>query len=87
MVEETIKMVMIATATWDSLFFLLTCPLLLFKYSTISGISVGIDDLTIPDIKNSKVEQAENEIKQITEQYQSSLITENERYNNIIRNS
>ncbi|MCL4119305.1 UNVERIFIED_CONTAM: hypothetical protein GTU68_047702 [Idotea baltica] len=55
-----------------------------FKYSTISGISVGVNDMTIPDIKEAKVEAAEEEIKQVTEQYQSSLITENERYNNII---
>ena len=55
-----------------------------FKYSTISGISVGINDMTIPDNKEAKVDAAEEEIKQVTEQYQSSLITENERYNNII---
>ena len=55
-----------------------------FKYSTISGISVGINDMTIPDNKEAKVYAAEEEIKQVTEQYQSSLITENERYNNII---
>lgn len=40
--------------------------------------------MTIPDNKEAKIEEAEKEIKQITEQYQSSLITENERYNNII---
>ncbi|MBK2356988.1 DNA-directed RNA polymerase subunit beta' [Francisella hispaniensis] len=55
-----------------------------FKYSTLSGVSVGVDDMTIPDNKEAKIEEAEKEIKQITEQYQSSLITENERYNNII---
>ena len=55
-----------------------------FKYSTLSGISVGVNDMTIPDNKEAKVEAAEEEIKQVTEQYQSSLITENERYNNII---
>ncbi len=55
-----------------------------FKYSTVSGISVGVNDMTIPDNKEAKVDAAEEEIKKVTEQYQSSLITENERYNNII---
>ncbi|GAB4222018.1 MAG: DNA-directed RNA polymerase subunit beta' [Francisella sp.] len=55
-----------------------------FKYSTLSGISVGVDDMTIPSNKEAKIAEAEKEIKHINDQYQSSLITEKERYNNII---
>ncbi|APC97063.1 DNA-directed RNA polymerase subunit beta' [Francisella frigiditurris] len=55
-----------------------------FKYSTISGVSVGVDDMVIPTDKEEKIEKAEKEVKHITEQYQSSLVTENERYNNIV---
>ncbi|MDE4946971.1 hypothetical protein NAI56_10000, partial [Francisella tularensis subsp. holarctica] len=40
--------------------------------------------MTLPDNKEAKIAEAEKESKQITEQYQSSLMTENERYNNII---
>ena len=55
-----------------------------FKYSTISGVSVGVDDMTIPDDKDDRIKKAEDEIKQVTEQYEKSLVTDNERYNNII---
>ena len=55
-----------------------------FKYSTISGISVGVNDMVIPSDKDAQIEEAEKEIKHVSEQYQSSLITENERYNNIV---
>ena len=55
-----------------------------FKYSTMSGISVGVNDMVIPDGKDDKVLAAENEIKHITEQYEASLVSDNERYNNII---
>jgi len=55
-----------------------------FKYSTRSGISVGIDDLIIPDDKYKLVAKAEEEVKKITDQYLSSLVTEGEKYNKII---
>ncbi|MDE5023014.1 hypothetical protein NAI81_12190, partial [Francisella tularensis subsp. holarctica] len=33
-----------------------------FIYSTLSGVSVGVDDMTIPDNKEAKIEEAEKEI-------------------------
>ena len=52
-----------------------------FKYATISGSSVGIDDLVIPEEKDKIISLAEDEVKEISAQYASGLVTEGERYN------
>ncbi len=55
-----------------------------FKYATISGTSVGINDLVIPDAKNKMVDRAIDEVKEIEMQYASGLVTNGERYNKVI---
>ena len=55
-----------------------------FYYSTRSGISIGINDLIIPETKSSIIEHAEAEIIEISEQYARGLLTEGERYNKAI---
>jgi len=55
-----------------------------FKYATISGTSVGINDLVIPKAKNTIVERATEEVKEIEMQYASGLVTNGERYNKVI---
>ena len=51
-----------------------------FKYSTMSGISIGIDDLIIPDAKAKIIEDSEAQVKEIGDQYASGLLTEGERF-------
>ncbi len=55
-----------------------------FKYVTISGLSVSIDDILIPKNKNEIVNKAENKVNKIQEEFQSGLLTYNEKYNKII---
>ena len=55
-----------------------------FFYATKAGISIGIEDLIIPDEKPKIISAAEGEVKEIEEQYASGLITNNERYNKVI---
>ncbi len=55
-----------------------------FKYATLSGISIAIGDMIVPDSKKQLIEAAQQEVKRIDEQYQNGLITEGERYNKII---
>ncbi|MFT6834668.1 MAG: DNA-directed RNA polymerase subunit beta', partial [Francisellaceae bacterium] len=55
-----------------------------FEYSTISGISIGINDLIIPEAKKKILVSAETEVKEISEQYNSGLVTFSERYNKVI---
>lgn len=55
-----------------------------FHFATISGASVGIDDMVIPDEKYTLVADAEAEVIEIQEQFQSGLVTAGERYNKVI---
>ncbi|QYJ75618.1 MULTISPECIES: DNA-directed RNA polymerase subunit beta' [Shewanella] len=55
-----------------------------FQYATISGASVGINDMVIPEEKYSLVADAEAEVIEIQEQFQSGLVTAGERYNKVI---
>ncbi len=55
-----------------------------FRYATISGLSVGIDDMVIPSDKESIISEAEYEISEIQEQFQSGLVTLGEKYNKVI---
>ncbi|MCW5197024.1 DNA-directed RNA polymerase subunit beta' [Buchnera aphidicola (Stegophylla sp.)] len=55
-----------------------------FKYSSKSGISVGIDDMIIPNEKHKIIREAEHEVFEIQQQFQSGLVTSGERYNKVI---
>jgi DNA-directed RNA polymerase subunit beta' len=47
-------------------------------------VSIGIDDLLIPDEKSPILAEAEHEVNEIQEQYQSGLVTAGERYNKVV---
>ncbi|GAD90248.1 DNA-directed RNA polymerase subunit beta' [Vibrio halioticoli NBRC 102217] len=55
-----------------------------FAYAALSGVSVGIDDMVVPQAKYDEIESAEEEVREIQEQYQSGLVTAGERYNKVI---
>ncbi len=55
-----------------------------FRYATLAGISIGIDDMLIPSTKGKLIDEANKEIVKIEREYQDGLITKGERYNKII---
>ena len=55
-----------------------------FRYATLAGISIGIDDMLIPSTKSTLIDDANKEIVKIEREYQDGLITKGERYNKII---
>ena len=55
-----------------------------FKESCISGLSVGKDDMIIPETKDKKIEETKKSVAEIEKQYSEGLITNGERYNKII---
>ena len=55
-----------------------------YKYSTKSGISIGIDDMIVPASKSEILSKAEDQVKEISEQYLGGLVTSGERYNKVI---
>ena len=55
-----------------------------FRYANLAGISICLDDMLIPDGKNAILTEAEDEVKEIQNQYTEGLITDGERYNKVI---
>lgn len=55
-----------------------------FGYATRAGVSIGIDDMLIPVEKKGILAEAEAEVLEIQEQYQSGLVTAGERYNKVV---
>jgi DNA-directed RNA polymerase subunit beta' len=55
-----------------------------FSYATRAGISIGVDDMEVPEQKKSILEQAGAAVKEIESQYASGLVTFGERYNKVV---
>ncbi len=55
-----------------------------FRTAFRGGLSFNIKDLTIPEIKEELVSNAQVEVDEVWENYNMGLITNNERYNQII---
>ena len=55
-----------------------------FTYATRAGVSIGVDDMVVPDQKEKILEGAEREVTEIQDQYASGLVTNGERYNKVV---
>ena len=55
-----------------------------FRTAFKGGLSFNINDLIIPDVKEQLLENAKNEVEEVWESYNMGLITNNERYNQIV---
>ena len=55
-----------------------------FHHATRSGVSIGVDDMVVPDEKGAIIKVAEDGVKEIEDQYASGLVTTGERYNKVV---
>jgi len=55
-----------------------------FRLATRGGISICLDDMQIPSQKHELIRTAEDEVKEIEQQYTSGLVTAGERYNKVV---
>ena len=55
-----------------------------FRTAFRGGLSFNIKDLTVPDVKEQLIANAQVEVDEVWENYNMGLITNNERYNQII---
>ncbi len=55
-----------------------------FRYATLSGVSVCVDDLVVPASKGILIAKAEEEVREIELQCTSGLVTQGERKNKVI---
>ena len=55
-----------------------------YTYATRAGITIGIEDITIPEEKKALLAEAEKGVETVELQYRRGLITDDERYNKVI---
>jgi DNA-directed RNA polymerase subunit beta' len=55
-----------------------------FYYATRAGVSFGVNDMVVPKEKQPILASAENEVKDIQDQYAAGLVTDGERYNKVV---
>ena len=56
-----------------------------FKHSTLSGISIGIGDIIPSNEKTEILKEATDKVALINKQFKRGLITEKERYDNVVK--
>ncbi len=55
-----------------------------YHYATISGVTISIYDLTVPEEREEIMQSATDEVAEIERQYRRGLLTEEEQYNRTI---
>ncbi|MDR1047312.1 MAG: DNA-directed RNA polymerase subunit beta', partial [Treponema sp.] len=55
-----------------------------YKYATVFGATIGVDDIVVPREKGEMIDKANREVENIQRQYRSGHITQEERYNKVI---
>ena len=56
-----------------------------YKYSTRASFSISVYDMTIPDAKKGLIAAAQKKVDAINETFDEGLLTDEERYNNVIK--
>jgi DNA-directed RNA polymerase subunit beta' len=56
-----------------------------FKHSTTAGITVSVDDVKVPEAKKQILLDANEQVNNVLKQYKRGLITNDERYNQVIK--
>jgi DNA-directed RNA polymerase subunit beta' len=55
-----------------------------FRQATLSGVSVGMEDMLIPPNKDEIIGKADTEVREIEHQFEQGFVTAGERYNKVV---
>src|SRR5690606_26175643 len=55
-----------------------------FRHACKAGISIGKDDMVVPESKEALVNETRQLVKEYEQQYQDGLITQGEKYNKVV---
>jgi len=55
-----------------------------FKFATRGGLTIGLWDIVVPDSKPAQMKKADDDVASIDKQFQRGLITEDERYEQVV---
>jgi DNA-directed RNA polymerase subunit beta' len=56
-----------------------------YKYATIFGATIGVDDIVVPKEKTEMIDKANKEVDSIQRQYRQGHITQQERYDRVVQ--
>ena len=84
LLENIVHQTFINFGTIASSSLLDSLKLLGFYYATTSGISINIEDLKTPDLKKNFIEIANNEVIEVSAQWQQGFVSDTERFQTII---
>ncbi len=55
-----------------------------YKYSTRSGISIGIMDMVVPEVKEKMIQEADAKVDYVNRMFEKGLVDENGRYKAVV---
>jgi DNA-directed RNA polymerase subunit beta' len=55
-----------------------------YRYSTVFGATIGVDDIIVPKEKAEMINKANKDVESIQKQYKQGLMTQEERYNKVL---
>ncbi len=55
-----------------------------FSYATLSGMTIAVSDITVPETKQAVLDKAARSVEETERQYRRGLITEEEQYNKVV---
>ncbi len=56
-----------------------------YKYSTVSGISIGIEDMIIPDVKEKMLSEADAKVESINRMYEKGFLNDQGRHGQVVK--
>jgi DNA-directed RNA polymerase subunit beta' len=56
-----------------------------YRYATVFGATIGVDDIIIPKEKAEMIDKANRDVESIQKQWRQGHITNEERYNNVVQ--
>ena len=56
-----------------------------YKYSTVSGISIGIEDMIIPDVKEKMLKEADEKVESINRMYEKGFLNDQGRHGQVVK--
>lgn len=83
-IKNLIAKVLMTRGQEETAVFIDSIKALGYQMATRSGISWGMDDLTVPVEKDAAIKKAEGDVEMINNQYNMGLLTNDERKNRVI---
>jgi DNA-directed RNA polymerase subunit beta' len=83
-IQALIEAIYARNGSWSTVKLLDAIKATGYKYCTVFGATIGVNDIIVPQEKSTMIDKANNEVETITNQWRHGHITEKERYNKVV---